>query len=104
MRSFLLLLASVAFGADKNILLVAGKPSHPPGQHEHNAGVRLLTKWLNGVPGVRATASYSGAWPSDAEFDQADAIFFFSDGGDRHFVFAEGYPAAMTKAAKRGRG
>ena len=104
MKILLLLIAGIACGADKNILLVAGKPSHPPGQHEHNAGVRLLAKWLNTVPGVRATASYGGAWPGDAEFDKADAILFFSDGGDRHFGFAEGHPAVISKVAKRGAG
>lgn len=104
MKIVLLLLASFAFGADKKILMVAGKPSHPPGQHEHNAGVRLLTKWLNTVPGVKATATYEGTWPSDADFDAADAIFFFSDGGDRHFGFAEGHPAVIAKAAARGAG
>ncbi|MBY0507841.1 MAG: ThuA domain-containing protein [Bryobacteraceae bacterium] len=104
MRFLLLLMVSLACAADKNILLVAGKPSHPPGQHEHNAGVRLLTKWLNTVPGVKATATYGGEWPSDAAFDQADAILFFSDGGDRHFGFADGHPAAISKVAKRGAG
>ena len=29
------------------ILLLAGKPSHGPGEHEHNAGVQLLAKCLN---------------------------------------------------------
>jgi len=104
MRILLVLLATFAFGADKTILLVAGKPSHPPGQHEHNAGVRLLAKWLNTVPGVRATASYNGTWPSEGDFANADAILFFSDGGDKHFGFAEDHPAAITKAAKRGAG
>ncbi|WP_156345448.1 hypothetical protein [Verrucomicrobium spinosum] len=36
-----------AFAADsksKTIVLIAGKQSHGPGQHEHNAGVQLLAK------------------------------------------------------------
>ena len=104
MKIWLFLLASFACGADKNILLVAGKPSHGPGAHEHNAGVRLLTKWLNTVPGVHATASYGGAWPGDGEFQKADAILFYADGGDKHFGFEEGHPAVIAKAAARGTG
>ena len=100
----LLMFAATAFAADKQILLVAGKPSHPPGQHEHNAGVRLLAKWLNTVPGIHATTSFDGAWPDSKEFDKADAIFFFSDGGENHFVFQENHTADVAKAAARGAG
>ena len=41
------MLASAVQGADKkNVVLIAGKPSHGPGQHEHNAGVLLFKKCL----------------------------------------------------------
>ena len=107
MKNTLLLAATFAFvsasafGAEKEILLIAGKPSHPPGQHEHNAGVLLLTKWLNTVPGIHATASLSGAWPSSGQFDKANAIFVFSDGGESHIAFQEDHAADITKAAAR---
>ena len=107
MKLWLLLLVltlSTAWAADKQILLIAGKPSHPAGEHEHNAGVRLLTKWLNTVSGIRATAIYNGVWPPAADFEKADAIFWFADGGERHVAFEEGHPAAITKAAARGAG
>ncbi|MFN7343838.1 MAG: hypothetical protein ACK5S4_00690, partial [bacterium] len=40
-------LAGSAFSADKkSIVMIAGKPSHGPGQHEHNAGIQLLKKCL----------------------------------------------------------
>ena len=43
----LLALALPAIAADKkNILMIAGKPSHGPAQHEHNAGVLLFEKCL----------------------------------------------------------
>ena len=98
------LLACAALPADKRILLIAGKPSHGPGQHEHNAGVLLLTKWLNTVSGIHATASLSGSWPSDEEFDKANAIFVFCDGGENHMAFQADRPAVMAKAAARGAG
>ncbi len=104
MKIWLLLFTSVLFAADKNILLIAGKPSHGPGQHEHNAGVLLLTKWLNTVPGIRATTSLNGVWPTAADFDQANAILVFSDGGERHPAFEDGHPPSLSKAAARGAG
>ena len=43
----LLALALPAIAADKKlVVMIAGKPSHGPGQHEHNAGVQLLKKCL----------------------------------------------------------
>ena len=37
--------------ADKRIVLIAGRPSHPPGMHEFRAGCLLLQKALSAVPG-----------------------------------------------------
>jgi type 1 glutamine amidotransferase len=68
----------------KKIVLVAGTPSHGPGDHEFNAGVALLDKCLSGVPGV-ITSSYHNGWPKDpTAFDNADAIFLYMDGGSGH--------------------
>ena len=40
-------LALTASAADKKlIVMIAGKPSHGPAQHEHNAGIQLLAKCL----------------------------------------------------------
>ena len=49
--------------ADKRIVLIAGRPSHPPGMHEFRAGCLLLQKALSGVPGVTVQV-YDGGWPS----------------------------------------
>src|SRR6187200_3024013 len=60
-------------GADKRIVLIAGKPSHPPGMHEFRAGCLLLQKCLAGVDGIRVNV-YSNGWPHiEGAFDQADA-------------------------------
>lgn len=70
--------------AAKKIILVAGVPSHGPGEHEHNAGCMLLAKKLNEQPGIVAEV-YRDGWPKDEKvFDGADAIFFYCDGGDGH--------------------
>jgi hypothetical protein len=73
----------------KQILLIADKPSHGPGQHEHNAAVWQFQKWLKNVPGVAVTASYDG-WPADpSAVDKADAIYMFCTGGKGHEAFGE---------------
>lgn len=88
----------------KKIVLVAGKVSHGPGDHEFNAGVQLLHKSLQGQPGVLSTFYLSG-WPSDATaFDNADAILFYMDGGSGHPVIQGDRIAYIDSLAKRGVG
>jgi type 1 glutamine amidotransferase len=73
-------------GADKTIVLVAGTPSHRPGEHEFNAGTTLLKKCLDRVDGVKARL-YTNGWPEDPKaFQGADAIFLYLDGGRKHPV------------------
>src|SRR6478609_11245182 len=77
-------------GADKRIVLIAGKPSHPPGMHEFRAGSLLMQKALAGYPGITVQV-YDGGWPSkmvdgapvddDAALDGADAVMIYADGG-----------------------
>ena len=70
--------------AERTVLLVAGPPSHGPGEHEHNAGVQLLARCLSGVPRLKTRVALNG-WPSDAAaLDGVDAVVFLSDGGRRH--------------------
>jgi len=86
-------LAAIALpieGADKRIVLIAGRPSHPPGMHEFRAGAMLLQKALSGIPGVTVQV-YTNGWPSkrvdgkpvddSAALSNADAVLVFSDGG-----------------------
>src|ERR1044072_8580567 len=49
--------------ADKRIVLIAGRPSHPPGMHEFRAGCLLLQKALSGVPGINVQV-YDMGWPA----------------------------------------
>ena len=88
----LVFLCSVLFAVNLHaakIVIVAGKPSHPPRMHEFNAGVQLLAKCFKNVEGVDAQFVLNG-WPDDeAIFDDANAIIFFMDGGGRHEVVQE---------------
>jgi hypothetical protein len=84
-----LLLAGVtALGAadKKNVLLIAGRPSHGAGEHEHNAGIQLLAAGLKqGAANlVDLEVSLGGQWPTDAAIAKADAIVIYSDGGNGH--------------------
>ena len=79
--------------ADKRIVLIAGRPSHPPGMHEFRAGCLLFQKALAGFPGVTVQV-YDGGWPSkevdgarvddNAALENADAVLIFADGGKGH--------------------
>jgi type 1 glutamine amidotransferase len=88
----------------KRIVLVAGKVSHGPGDHEFNAGCTLLKKCLDGVPGVE-TKLYLSGWPSDPNaFDNADAIFFYMDGGSGHAAIQDDHLKVLDALAKKGVG
>lgn len=106
---FLLLLLALAGAvpmpaAGRHILLIAGTPSHGPLEHEQNAGVLLLAKLLNRVPGVQAATSTNG-WPPDTStFSRADAISIFCDGSSQHIAFRDDHPAAVGAAEARGAG
>ncbi len=84
----LALLASgpmAALAAEKaKIVLVAGNPSHGPGDHEFNAGCLLMEKCLKTDPNLDPVV-VKGGWPMDESvFDGAKAIVFFMDGGGGH--------------------
>ncbi|MBI1177987.1 hypothetical protein GC207_11190 [bacterium] len=80
----LISLAAATHAADKRILLVAGRPSHPPGEHEFRAGVLLWQQCLKSVPGIQVEV-YTNGWPdSDAVFEGASAVVFYADGGGGH--------------------
>ena len=67
----------------QRLVIVAGKPSHPPRMHEFNAGVQLLDKCLKNTPGLSVEVVLNG-WPVDETiFQDADAVVFYMDGGGR---------------------
>lgn len=71
--------------ATKKIVLIAGKASHGPGEHEHRAGCMLLADQLNrsGLP-VEAVVVING-WPEDESvLEGAAAVVIYADGGPNH--------------------
>jgi type 1 glutamine amidotransferase len=100
-------LLSSAFSADKkNIVMIAGRPSHGPGQHEHNAGIQLLKKCLEqGVADqVDIKFHLNGEWPSQEELSAADSVVIYSDGGGGHPALQGDHLAQLDKEMKRGCG
>ena len=99
-----LLLATGAFAADKKIVLIAGKPSHPPGMHEFRAGCLLLQQSLANTPGVSVTV-YSNGWPNaESAFDGADAVVIYADGGGGHPAIQKDHKQILGDLAKKGVG
>ena len=89
----------------RKLVLVAGRPSHASGEHEFRAGCLLLKKCLDASSLPLVTAVYADGWPTDATaFDNADAVFVFSDGGGRHPVLQGNRLAQIAALARRGVG
>ena len=94
----------VASAADKKILLLAGPPSHGPGEHEHRAGCLLLKSCLDRVPGVSAVV-YSNGWPKDpAVFEGAATVVLYSDGGGGHPALQDDRLQQLDRLMKKGVG
>ena len=72
----LLLCSTLSIHAATKIVMVAGAPSHPSGQHEFNAGTILLARALNEQSGLDVDVKIvHNGWPEDASvFDGAKAI------------------------------
>ncbi|MGV3774164.1 MAG: 3-keto-disaccharide hydrolase, partial [Verrucomicrobiales bacterium] len=91
-------------GERKKIVLVAGRQSHGPGDHEFNAGVQLLDKCFQGKKEILSSFYLSG-WPNDpSAFDNADAILFYMDGGAGHPAIQGDRIEILDRLAKRGVG
>ena len=107
--SFLTILAlsSAALAADKKVVvMIAGKPSHGPGQHEHNAGILLLKKCLEqgAAEQVEIKHHLNGEWPAQEELSKADTIVIYSDGGKNHPALQDDRLQQLDKEMKRGCG
>ena len=93
-----------ARAADTKIVLIAGRPSHGPGEHEFNAGIQLLIKCLREVPGVDPVF-VAGGWPEDDHvFDDAKSVVFFMDGGGGHPMIQKHRLETMRKLMNQGVG
>ena len=105
--SLLLLFAatcSLCAAERPRVVMIAGQPSHPSGQHEFNAGTILLARALNEQSGlaVKVDVVHNG-WPEDESIlDGAAAIVIYADGNNRHPTF--GHEETVDRLVNQGVG
>jgi type 1 glutamine amidotransferase len=80
------------------IVLVAGRASHGPGDHEFFAGCAILMNLLKQTPGVFPVMARDG-WPKDPKktFAGASAVVFYMDGGGGHPILHKGHKEVVQK-------
>lgn len=94
--------AQESAGKDKQVLFIAGNPSHGYGSHEHYAGCRLLADALN-QSGLGVKAEVVRGWPSDsALLEAADSIVIYCDGGGGHVSIPHREQLGKLMAAGKG--
>ena len=90
--------------AKRKLVLIAGKPSHPPRMHEFRAGALLLQRCLADVPGL-AVEVHDNGWVKDEKtFDDADAVVIYADGGAGHPALQGDHLKTIEALVKRGVG
>ena len=88
----------------QKLVLIAGKPSHPPGMHEFRAGTLLLEKCLKNVPNLVVDRHEQG-WVSDEKtFADADAVVIYADGGAKHPAVVDNHLETLRGLIAKGVG
>src|SRR5579871_670778 len=96
--------SAFAAAAGKKLILLVGRPSHGPLEHEFNAGTLLLKKCLAGVPGLEVE-HYRNGWPdSERAFEGASGIFLYADGGAGHPFLQRDHLSIIGDLMRRGVG
>ena len=86
------------------IVLVAGRQSHGPGDHEFFAGSAILMNMLKQTPGVFPVMARDG-WPKDPRtFADAKAVVFYMDGGSGHPILRQDHREVVQKLIDQGVG
>ena len=86
------------------VVVIAGRPSHGPGEHEFNAGCKLLVKCLAESAEIDPVFVADG-WPKDESvFDGARSLVFFMDGGGGHPMIQGNRLETLKKLMDKGVG
>jgi hypothetical protein len=96
--------AAAARDEPKKLVLIAGTPSHGPGDHEFNAGVLLLDKCLKGVKGIETVVFRNGYPKDDSALDTAAGILCYADGGAGHPLIRDKRLERIGKLMAKGTG
>ena len=97
-------LVSVSGKDTRKLVLIAGKPSHPPLMHEFRAGCLLLEKCLQGVKGLEVEVHDNGWVDDESTFDDADAVVIYADGGGKHPALQGDNLKTLERLIERGVG
>lgn len=88
----------------KRVLVVAGRQSHGPGDHEFFAGSAILCNLLKQTDGVFPIMARDG-WPKNEKlFDTADCVVMYMDGGGGHPAIQPERMKLIQKQLDRGCG
>lgn len=88
----------------RKIVLVAGRMSHGPGEHEFFAGCAVLMKLLQQTPGVFPVMARDG-WPQNPKtFENAKSVVFFMDGGGGHPIIQKDHREVVQRLVDSGVG
>ena len=85
----LVISACYAYGqsAKRNVLMIAGAPSHGYGSHEHYAGLKVLEESLTASAEDDVEVQVVRGWPEDDSLvEKANTIVIYCDGGGRHLA------------------
>ncbi|MBI5772360.1 MAG: ThuA domain-containing protein [Verrucomicrobia bacterium] len=100
-----LALAAPAAERQRKLVIIAGKPSHPPLMHEFRAGSLLLEKCLKqSYPQLKVEVHTNGWVAEERTFADADGIFIYADGGAKHPAVVDGHLETLRALMKRGVG
>lgn len=88
----------------KKLVLIAGTPSHGPGDHEFNAGVQLMAKCLKDVKELEVVVQLNGYPKDEKVFDGAAGILCYADGGSGHPLIRDKRLAFIDGLMKKGVG
>jgi len=86
------------------IVLIAGRASHGPGDHEFFAGTTILMNMLKQTPGIHPVMARDG-WPKNEKiFENAKAVVFYLDGRGGHPLAKPERMALVQKLIDQGAG
>ncbi len=96
--------AVTVHGADRKLVIIAGRQSHPPLMHEFRAGSLLLAKCLANVKGLQVEVHTNGWINTPNAFEGADAVFIYADGGKGHPAVQADHKDVIRDLIKKGVG
>ncbi|HAM73735.1 MAG TPA: hypothetical protein DCM86_19035 [Verrucomicrobiales bacterium] len=89
---------------ERTLILIAGRPSHGPLDHEFRAGCLLLQKCLAATPHLHVEVHTNGWINTPNALDKADGVLIYADGGGGHPAIQADHLQILSGLASRGVG